>query len=83
MARAAIEQTVLAAPGVANSFVGETQRGVDVSVVTDRSCDLQRLRTELSDVLGRHGGPEPEVVVQEVGSIDRLWSGKSKQFDAR
>jgi hypothetical protein len=41
---------------------------------------------ELIDVLRRHGGPESdvsEVVVQEVGSIDRLWSGKSKQFDAR
>ena len=32
---------------------------------------------------GTHGGPESDVVVQEVGSIDRLWSGKSKQFDAR
>ena len=80
--RAAIEQTVLAAPGVANFFIHKTQGGVDVSVVTDGSTDLQRLRMELSDVLRRHGGPESEVVVQEVGSIDRLWSGKSKQFDA-
>jgi hypothetical protein len=38
---------------------------------------------ELIDVLRRHGGLESDVVVQEVGSIDRLWSGKSKQFDAR
>jgi hypothetical protein len=38
---------------------------------------------ELIDVLRRHGAPESDVVVQEVGSIDRLWSGKSKQFDAR
>ena len=81
--RAAFEQTVLATPGVANFFVGKTQGGVDLSVVTDGSCDLQRLRMELIDVLRRHGGPESDVVVQEVGSIDRLWSGKSKQFDAR
>jgi len=83
--RAAFEQTVLATPGVANFFVGKTQGGVDLSVVTDGSCDLQHLRMELIDVLRRHGGPESdvsEVVVQEVGSIDRLWSGKSKQFDA-
>jgi phenylacetate-CoA ligase len=81
--RAALEQTVLATAGVANFFVGKTQAGVEVSVVTDGSCDLQRLRTELTDVLRRHGGPDSDVVVQEVDSIDRLWSGKSKQFDAR
>jgi phenylacetate-CoA ligase len=81
--RSALEQTVLATAGVANFFVGKTQRGVDVSVVTDGSSDLQRLRTELTDVLRRHGGPDSDVVVQEVDSIDRLWSGKSKQFDAR
>ena len=79
--RAAFEQTVVAAPGVADFFVGKTQRGVDVSVVTDGSSDLQRLRMELIDVLRKHGGPESDVSVQEVSSIDRLWSGKSKQFD--
>ena len=81
--RAALEQTILATAGVANFFVGKTQAGVEVSVVTDGSCDLQRLRTELTDVLRRHGGPDSDVVVQGVDSIDRLWSGKSKQFDAR
>ncbi len=81
--RAAVEQTVLATPGVANFFVAKTQHGVDVSVVTDGSCNLENLRIELIDVLRRHGSLEPDVGVQEVGSIDRLWSGKSKQFDAR
>ena len=81
--RAALEQTILATAGVANFFVGKTQAGVEVSLVTDGSCDLRRLRTELTDVLRRHGGPDSDVVVQEVDSIDRLWSGKSKQFDAR
>jgi phenylacetate-CoA ligase len=38
---------------------------------------------ELIDVLRRHGGPESDVGVQEVGSIDRLSRGKSKQFDTR
>jgi phenylacetate-coenzyme A ligase PaaK-like adenylate-forming protein len=81
--RAAFEQTVLATPGVANFFVGKTQHGVDLSVVTDGSCDLQHLRTELIDVLRRHGMPASDVVVQEVGSIERLSRGKCKQFDAR
>jgi phenylacetate-CoA ligase len=63
--------------------MGKTQGGVEVSVVTDGSCDLQLLRKELIDVLRRHGGPQSDVDVQEVGSLDRLWSGKSKQFDAK
>ncbi len=81
--RSAFEQTVVAAPGVANFFVGKTQGGVDVSVVTDGSSDLQRLRTELIDVLRRHGGPDSDVGVHEVGSIERLSRGKSKQFDPK
>ena len=81
--RAALEQTVLATPGVVNFFVGKTPNGVDVSVVTDGSSDLQRLRLKLIDILRRHGGRESDVGVHEVGSLHRLWSGKSKQFDAR
>jgi phenylacetate-coenzyme A ligase PaaK-like adenylate-forming protein len=81
--RADLEQTVLGTPGVANFFVGKTPGGVDVSVVTDGSADLPRLQTELIDVLRRHGGPESEVAVQEVASIERLTRGKCRQFDAR
>lgn len=80
--RASVEQAVLATPGVVDFRVGKTQRGIDVSVVTDGSSDLPCLRTELIDVLRRHGLPQANVGVQRVGSIDRLWSGKSKQFDA-
>jgi hypothetical protein len=52
-----------------------------VSVVTDGSSDLQQLRKKLIDVLRRHGGPESDVAVHEVGSIDRLSRGKCRQFD--
>ena len=79
--RADFEQTVVATPGVVNFFIGQTQGGVDVSVVTDGSSDLQRLREDLIDVLRRHGGPESDVTVLEVDSIKRLSRGKSKQFD--
>jgi phenylacetate-CoA ligase len=79
--RSAFEQAVVAAPGLVNFFIGKTHGGVDVSVVTDGSCDLQRLRSKLIDVLRRHGAPGPDVAVQEVGSIERLSRGKSKQFD--
>jgi hypothetical protein len=79
--RAHLEQAVVATPGVVNFFIGQTHGGVDVSVVTDGSSDLERLQKELVDVLGRHGGPETEVTVHEVDSIQRLSRGKSKQFD--
>jgi hypothetical protein len=50
--------------------------------VTDGSSDRQRLQRDLTDVLRQHDAPESDVVVREVGSLDRLWSGKAKQFDA-
>jgi phenylacetate-CoA ligase len=81
--RSAVEQTVVATPGVANFQVIKTHSGVDVSVVTDGSSDLQQLRTELVDVLRRHGAPESNVFVQEVDSVERLSRGKCKQFDVR
>jgi phenylacetate-CoA ligase len=34
-------------------------------------------------VLRRHGGPESDVIVREVDSIERLSRGKCRQFDAR
>jgi phenylacetate-CoA ligase len=79
--RPAFERAVVSAPGVVNFFIGKTHGGVDVSVVTDGSCDLQHLRSELIGVLRRHGGPESDVTVRDVGSIARLSRGKSKQFD--
>lgn len=81
--RVTLEQTVLAARGVANFFVGKNPGGIDVSVLTDGSADLQQLQTELIDVLRRHDGPESDVAVREVASIERLTRRKCRQFDAR
>ena len=78
--RREIEATLLASPGVADFFVGRMDRGVDVSLVTDGSCDSARLRGELVDLLVRHGVAAPQVDVREVGASDRLWSGKVRQF---
>lgn len=75
-----LETTLLAWPGVADFFVGRTDRGVDVSVVTHGSCDGERLRSELIGVLARHGVIDPDVRVREVGLPERLWSGKVRQF---
>jgi phenylacetate-CoA ligase len=82
ISRKALEQTVLAAPGVANFLVGKTPGGVDVSVVTDGSCDLRKLCAELIEVVRRQCGPESDIAVREVDSIERLTRGKCRQFDA-
>ena len=74
--RREFETVFLAAPGVADFFVGQADRGVDVSMVTDGSCDSERLRGELIDLLARYGIAAPEVHVREVGVPERLWSGK-------
>ena len=75
-----LEMALLASPGVADFFVGQLDRGVDVSLVTDGSCDTEQLRRELVDVLAGHGVKTPEVRVSEVGVPERLWSGKVRQF---
>ena len=78
--RREFERIFLASPGVADFFVAQTDRGIDVSVATDGSCDAERLRGELVDLLARHGVATPEVRVREVEAPDRLWSGKVRQF---
>lgn len=79
--RRSVERTVLAAPGLADFLVEQTPRGLDVSVVSDGSCDLQRLRASVAEVLRDNGLADPEVSAHEVDVIERLFSGKSKQFE--
>jgi phenylacetate-coenzyme A ligase PaaK-like adenylate-forming protein len=74
------EAILLAWPGVADFFVGQTDRGVDVAMVTSGSCDRQRLGGQLSALLTKHGVADPEVRVREVETPERLWSGKVRQF---
>ena len=79
--RRGVERALLASPGLADFFVRQTPHGVDVSVVTNGSGDLERLRTDLADVLRGSGLASPEVNVWEVDALDRLWSGKTRQFE--
>jgi phenylacetate-CoA ligase len=78
--RREIEMILLASPGVADFFVGQTDGGVDVSLVTYGSPPSQQLSRQLVDLLERHGVTAPEVHVREVQAADRLWSGKVRQF---
>jgi phenylacetate-coenzyme A ligase PaaK-like adenylate-forming protein len=79
--RRGVERALLAAPGLADFFVRQTPRGLDVSVVTNGSCDLERLRADIAEILRGNELAAPEVTVQEVDAVDRLFSGKTRQFE--
>jgi phenylacetate-CoA ligase len=79
--RARLEQALLASPGLVDFFVVQTVRGVDLSIVTDGSCDMERLRRDVVDLLRSSGVQEPEISEREVGGLERLWSGKTRQFE--
>lgn len=79
--RRSVERAVLAAPGLADFFVRQTQRGLDVSVVTNGSADLERLRTDVADLLRDSGLASPDVNVREVDALGQLFSGKTRQFE--
>ena len=79
--RRSLERALLDSPGLADFFVRQTPRGVDVSVLANGSCDVERLRTGLADVLGRSGLAAPEVSAREVDALERLWTGKTRQFE--
>jgi phenylacetate-CoA ligase len=78
--RREIEAILLKSQGVADFFVDQEDAGVDVSLVTDGSCDSARVRGELTQVLARHGVSDATVRVRDVGMPQRLWSGKVRQF---
>jgi len=79
--RRAVERAILAAPGLTDFSVRQRPHGLDVSVVTNGSDDLERLRADLADVLRRSGLASPEVTVSKVDDLDRFWSGKTRQFE--
>lgn len=74
------ETLLLRWPGVADFFVAQTGDGADVSVVTRGSCDTDRLRINLADLMAARGVTAPKVGLQEIDTPQRLWSGKVRQF---
>ena len=78
--RRELESFLLSCPGVADFFIGRTDRGIDASVVTGAPYRRQQVRDGLIGVLARHGVADPEVHVNEVAVPERLWSGKVRQF---
>ncbi|HTT87230.1 MAG TPA: hypothetical protein VMF60_07680 [Acidimicrobiales bacterium] len=63
--------------------VRQTARGVLVKVVSDRPDELRPLSERVARALGTAGLVEPEVIVEAVGHLERLPSGKLRQFIGR
>jgi phenylacetate-coenzyme A ligase PaaK-like adenylate-forming protein len=71
---------LLSDPDVVELQVTQTTRGADISVATKGACNLEGLRRGLVELMRKSGLGEPEVSIREVDALDRLWSGKLRQF---
>jgi phenylacetate-CoA ligase len=60
--------------------VTQTPRGADISVATRGSCNVEGLRHGLVELMSKSGLCDPQVTIREVDALDRLWSGKLRQF---
>jgi phenylacetate-coenzyme A ligase PaaK-like adenylate-forming protein len=63
--------------------VRQTSRGVCAKVVTDRPQELDQIRDRVARTLRTAGLRDPEVTVVSVDRLDRLASGKLRQFIPR
>lgn len=76
-----MQGVLLGDPNVVEVQVTQTQRGIVVSIVAQGECDTVQLRDNLVELLGRSGLDDPEVTVVEVESLERMWSGKLRQYE--
>jgi len=72
---------LLGLEGLIEYQVSQTRQGADVFVVTRGSYDLERIRRALVAIMEKTGPDLPRVTVERVPSLDRMWSGKLKQFE--
>ncbi len=76
-----IKTALLGGDGVIEFQISQTPTGADVRVVCEPTCDLETLRTNLATTMEGAGLRQPQVTITRVDAIQRLWSGKLKQFE--
>jgi phenylacetate-coenzyme A ligase PaaK-like adenylate-forming protein len=79
--RLGMEGVLLGDPSVVEMQVTQTQNGMAVSLVTSGECDTATLSNGLIELMVRSGLVNPEVTITKVDSLDRMWSGKLRQFE--
>jgi phenylacetate-coenzyme A ligase PaaK-like adenylate-forming protein len=72
---------LLADPNVVEMQVTQTPRGAVVSLVGRGACDVEAIRRGLEALMASSGLREPEVEIRQVDSLERMWSGKLRQFE--
>jgi phenylacetate-coenzyme A ligase PaaK-like adenylate-forming protein len=71
---------LLSDPTVIEFQVTQTPQGADVSVATKAERNTESLRRGLVDLMAGAGVVDPQVRIHQVAALDRLWSGKVRQF---
>jgi phenylacetate-coenzyme A ligase PaaK-like adenylate-forming protein len=79
--RLGMDTVFLRASGVVEYQVIQTPRGADVSVVTRGESNIEGLRRGLVGLMAKSGLADPQVTIREVDALDRLLSGKLRQFE--
>lgn len=72
---------LLADPAVIEMQFTQTHRGAVVSVVGRSPCDVDAIESGLVDLMAKSGLNDPAVTVRQVDSLERMWSGKLRQFE--
>lgn len=79
-----IATAMVKAPRVVEYQVRQTDRGIDMAVVTDGPMDVDSVAAAIADGLRQAGVMDPTVTVREVGSIPRHpHTGKARRFIPR
>lgn len=76
-----MQGVLLGDPNVVEVQVTQTPGGIVVSLVTQGECDVAELRDNLVKLLVRSGLSDPDVTVVKVDSLERMWSGKLRQYE--
>ena len=61
-------------------IVTQTPRGADVTVTGRDACNLEALRTGVTDLMIQSGLTNLDVAVRQAESLERGWSGKLRTF---
>jgi phenylacetate-coenzyme A ligase PaaK-like adenylate-forming protein len=73
-------EALTGADGVAEFQVTQTPHGADVIVVPRDASDLEAVRLRIVGMMKQAGLEDPRVNLTRATTVDRLWSGKTKQF---
>ena len=77
-----ILSVLLSDPEVVELQVTQSRQGAEVSIATKGECNIEALRLGLVDLMNQAGLTDPQVtIIQELDALDRLWSGKLRQFE--